>query len=160
VHREDVVNGRGDLHREDVTEALREAVTHLTRVDRARFRIPVAAESIMTGTVEPDDNDGRIPADDLAGRLALGAVMTDGPWWSNLLCFDVHRRAADGTWHYHDTIKEHADGLQAGAEPDLEHMLLTYLGDEPDGEWSIEWCTADGSTIAEAVVVLTEVSPQ
>lgn len=41
-----------------------------------------ATAAIVDGQVEPDWNDGLIPADNLALAYAYGAYLADGPWWA------------------------------------------------------------------------------
>ena len=41
----------------------------------------VAADAVIAGIVQADDNDGLIAADDIIGQRCFGALMSDGPWW-------------------------------------------------------------------------------
>jgi len=40
-----------------------------------------ALQAIASGMVEPDSNEGAIPASARLEQLAMGVVMSDGPWW-------------------------------------------------------------------------------
>ena len=77
--------------------------SHLTKINRLRLEVmdrlsdawqhasaampewlldfEVAADAVINGNVEPDDNDGFITSDDIIGQRCFGAIMSDGAWW-------------------------------------------------------------------------------
>lgn len=64
----------------EVRDAVRE-VAQQNGSQAAGFDEDAAVKAILDGKVTPDYNDGFIDANDEAMAMAMGAFMSNGPWW-------------------------------------------------------------------------------
>jgi hypothetical protein len=68
----------------EIIKALKQVicVNEFGRSATDQLDVNAAANAILAGQVTPDDNDGLIT--DGVEALALGALMSDGPWWTKV----------------------------------------------------------------------------
>jgi hypothetical protein len=75
-------NSENIWQRIDVINHLRDVWEHASAaMPDWEIDFEIAADAVIAGDVETDDNEGLIASDDIIGQRCFGAIMSDGPWW-------------------------------------------------------------------------------